>query len=135
MASPPEDSPSPEKISFEIPEPSSDIALTRVPCDDGATNEYIAFSQSTDEAWKRSVPRMDWTLRRIFRIILFVFVLLINVSWSMAIIVMLWKSGKIGGYFRLSDSVLVALVSTSIANFLGLVVIVARHLFPSGSSN
>jgi predicted neutral ceramidase superfamily lipid hydrolase len=78
---------------------------------------------------------MDWTLRRVFRISLFIFVLLINLSWSVAIIAMLWKSARIGGNFRLSDSVLVALVSTSIANFLGLVVIVARHLFPPGSSN
>jgi hypothetical protein len=135
MDSPPEANPQSEKIPFEIPEPSADAVLGK-PVDDGeAEKEYLAFSQSTDEAWKLSVPRMDWTLRRIFRISLFIFVLLINVCWSAAIIVMLWKSAKIGGNFRLSDSVLVALVTTSIANFLGLVVIVARHLFPSGSSN
>jgi hypothetical protein len=134
MGSPPEENRLPEKSPFEIPEPSSDPLLAVATCDDEATSEFLAFSQSTDEAWKRYVPRMDWRLRRIFRIILFVFVLLINLTWSVAIIVMLWKSARIGGSFHLSDSVLVALVSTSIANFLGLVVIVARHLFPAGSS-
>src|ERR1019366_6987596 len=77
MGSPPEKNRLSEKSPFEIPEPSSDPSLAVATCDDEATSEFLAFSQSTDEAWKRYAPRMDWRLRRIFRIILFVFVLLI----------------------------------------------------------
>lgn len=46
---------------------------------------------------------------------------------------MVEKSGAIRSKFHLDDSVLIALVSTSIANFLTLLVILAKHLFPSHS--
>jgi hypothetical protein len=87
--------------------------------------------EDTDEAWKRHTARRDWSLRRTLKIILFLFVITINVWWTWTITRMLWHSGVMGSTFHLNDSVLIALVSTSIANFLALVVIIAKHLFPS----
>jgi hypothetical protein len=43
---------------------------------------------------------------------------------------MLWKAGSNNSGFHLDNSVQIALVSTSIANFLALVIVVAKHLFP-----
>jgi|ERR1035437_7063316 hypothetical protein len=137
MDSPPDaGSPSsPDKDSFKIPEPYIDPAFTKFLFDSISLKESNAFSESNYEKWKKSSPIWDWKVRVYFRIALFIFVLVINGAWSYEIIKILWASGRTSGGFHLSDSVLIALVSTSIANFLGLVVIVARHLFPSGSSN
>lgn len=74
---------------------------------------------------------LDWNLRFILKILLFTFVLILNVWWDNQVAHWLWYSGNIGGKFRLSDSVLIALATTSTANFLALILIVARHLFPS----
>jgi hypothetical protein len=132
-APPPEDNHPDDGL--QIPEPSTDPALNPSPSDtpslEKAMSELLAFS--SDKGWERHTARMDWKLRRYFRIALFWFVLGINIWWTWTITRMLWHSGMVGSTFRLTDSVLIALVSTSIANFLGLVVIVARHLFPSDS--
>lgn len=121
--------------ALEIPEPSRDPALSpgksAVPSLRVATRELFAFTEDTEEAWKRQTARRDWSLRRTLKIILFLFVIAINIWWTWTITRMLWHSGMTGSTFRLSDSVLIALVSTSIANFLALVVIIAKHLFPS----
>ena len=123
------------KDLIDIPGPSSNepplnptesVSSLRI-----ATKEL--FSYTTDAGWDRYTARLDWHLRRNFKIILFIFVLGINVFWTVEIVRMLWHSGMVGSSFALSNSVLIALVSTSIANFLGLVVIVARHLFPADS--
>jgi hypothetical protein len=120
---------------LEIPEPSSDPALSpsksALPSLRVATREMFAFMTDTEEAWKRHTARRDWSLRRTLKIILFLFVVAINIWWTCTITRMLWHSGMTGSTFHLSDSVLIALVSTSIANFLALVVIIAKHLFPS----
>jgi len=132
-AVPPEDNRPNEDL--EIPEPSGDPALKAsdadIPSLIKATSELLAFS--SDKGWERHSARMEWWLRRRFKIVLFAFVLGINLWWTWTITRMLWHSGLVGSTFHLNDSVLIALVSTSIANFLGLVVIVARHLFPSDS--
>jgi hypothetical protein len=125
----------PKDEGLEIPEPSSDPVLSpsksALPSLRVATREMFAFMEDTEEAWKRHVARRDWSLRRTLKIILFPFAILINIWWTWTITSMLWHSGMTGSTFHLSDSVLIALVSTSIANFLGLIVIIAKHLFPS----
>jgi hypothetical protein len=73
---------------------------------------------------------LDWNLRFVLKILLFVFVVFLNVWWDTRVADWVWYSGYIGGKFHLSDAVLIALVSTSTANFLALILIVARHLFP-----
>jgi hypothetical protein len=74
---------------------------------------------------------LDWNLKFILKILLFAFVLVINVWWDKQVSDWVWYSGYVGGHFHLSDTVLVALASTSTANFLALILIVAKHLFPS----
>jgi hypothetical protein len=91
-----------------------------------AIKEQIGFLSG-----KQSELAWDWRQKHIFKWALFIFVLGISAWWSISVLRMVWKSGTAGSTFHLSDSVLITLVSTSIANFLGLVVIVARHLFPS----
>ena len=121
--------------ALEIPEPSLDSALSPShsggPSLSAAAKELFAFSM--DAGWERHTARLEWRLRRQFKIVLFSFVIIINIWWTWTITRMLWHSGMFNSSFHLNDSVLIALVSTSIANFLGLVVIVARHLFPSDS--
>lgn len=113
---------------FDIPGPKSELSSNETQ----SAKEAAAFSSGSEH----DMPRVnwDWRIRVCFRVFLFVFVLGINVYWSHQIVRLLWQSGSAGNNFHLSDSVLIALVSTSIANFLGLVVIVARHLFPSDPS-
>jgi hypothetical protein len=127
----PEEAKRSEKPPFDIPELKTEplaISIT----DSLSTSEAKAFSSGSE--WELRSAQLDWWLRRRLKIALFIFVLVINIVWSYEVIKMLWSSGLNGTTFRLSDSVLIALVSTSIANFLGLVVIVARHLFPSDPS-
>lgn len=75
--------------------------------------------------------KLDWNLRFTLKILLFVFVLVLNVWWDSRVADWIWYSGYVGGKFHLSDTVLVALATTSTANFLALILIVAKHLFPS----
>ena len=93
-----------------------------------ALKEQVGFSSGKDSELKQKAK--DWVQRYLLKWILFAFVVGISTWWSISVLRMVWKSGTSGSSFHLSDSVLIALVSTSIANFLGLVVIVARHLFP-----
>ncbi len=74
---------------------------------------------------------MDWGLKFWLKILLFAFVLILNGCWDYQVIRWVWYSGTLGGYFHLSDPVLIALATTSTANFLALIFIVAKHLFPS----
>jgi hypothetical protein len=63
------------------------------------------------------------------RIVLFIFALGINIWWDKHVLAILWQAGRVGTGFHLGDSVLIALVTTSVANFLALVGIIARDLF------
>ncbi|HEV2194039.1 MAG TPA: hypothetical protein VGR55_00515 [Candidatus Acidoferrum sp.] len=109
---------------FEIP------PVELVPGDDTlAVQEVTAF----DRGWELKSSRAMFWLTFLLKIALFVFVLGLNAYWAHNVILMVWKSGMPASSFHLSDSVLIALVTTSIANFIALVVIVAKHLFPSGS--
>lgn len=74
---------------------------------------------------------LDWNLRFTLKILLFVFVVCLNVWWDSRVADWIWYSGYTGGHFHLSDTVLVALATTSTANFLALILIIAKHLFPS----
>lgn len=70
-------------------------------------------------------------LEVIFKILLFIFLLCITTWWSNHVIQIVWQAGRIGTGFHLSDTVLVALLTTSIANFLALITILAKSLFPA----
>ena len=76
---------------------------------------------------------LDWNLRFWLKILLFVFVVSLNIWWDTRVADWVWYSGYAGGGFHLSDPVLIALATTSTANFLALILIVAKHLFPSDS--
>ncbi len=62
--------------------------------------------------------------------LLFIFVLGINIWWDRLVARWIGRSGVKNSWFHLNDGVLIALATTSVANFIGLVAIVARHLFP-----
>lgn len=71
-----------------------------------------------------------WLKRFILMPVLFIFVIGLNIWWDWNVMHLLWQSGRANAGFRLSDSVLIALITTSIANFLVLIHIVAKNLFP-----
>ncbi|MGB2628044.1 MAG: hypothetical protein WAK20_14755 [Candidatus Acidiferrum sp.] len=97
-----------------------------------AVQEASGFD-SDKERWMK-YWLWDWRLRFGLKLILFLFVVVINIYWAHQVTMMLWKAGSSNSGFHLDNSVQIALVSTSIANFLALVIVVAKHLFPSKSS-
>lgn len=114
--------------NFEIPQTATDT-IGLASGDPSAVKEVFAFSENR-EIW---MQRWKWDeiFARGYRAVLFLFALGINWWWEKSVLEMLWLSGQQGSRFHLSDGVLIALVTTSIANFLALVIIIARNLFPS----
>jgi len=71
-----------------------------------------------------------WSYQRyVLKWVMFGFVLLIDIWWTRNVLKMVWLCGS-KSWFHLDNSVLITLVSTSVGNFLALVAIVARNLFP-----
>lgn len=117
--------------AMEIPRPTTTArASASNPCiDDLAVREATGFSQ--DSRWALSHSSWDWLLRFTLKILLFAFVIALNLWWDINVRTMLWESGQTGSSFHLHDPVLIALVTTSMANFVALIAIVAKHLFPA----
>ena len=120
--------------SFKIPEPK--IEELKVSVADSisladAALEYRGFQSRSKLPLTRTW--WDWLQFYVFKLILFGFVLGINIWWTRNVLTMVWQSGSQGGHFHLDNNVLITLVSTSIASFLGLVAIVAKSLFPDPS--
>jgi hypothetical protein len=55
------------------------------------------------------------------------------VSWLTIVVIFVALSATLGEYFKLSDSVLIAFITSTTVSVLGLFVIVARWLFPSAN--
>ncbi len=128
------DQPKPGKPpeSFQIPELKrieTSLAETLSLAD--AAQEYRGFQSQSKSGLTRSW--WDWIQVHLLKWILFGFVLAINLWWTHNILKMVWLSGSNGSFFHLDNNVLIALVSTSIANFLALVIVVAKSLFPDSS--
>jgi hypothetical protein len=121
------------KESFEIPEPrveKLEASVAECASRTEAAKELSAFSKSRPEWWLRS-PQYDWLLNTLLKLILFIFVIIMNIWWTHRVLQLVWLSAFSASQYRLANSVLIALVTTSLANFLALVAIVAKHLFPS----
>jgi hypothetical protein len=130
------DLPAPQKPgeSFKIPEPRLEDLKVSVADSISladAAQEYRGFQSQNKSALTR--PWWDWLQSYLLKLTLFGFVLGINIWWTRNVLKMVWKSGSQGSYFHLDNPVLITLVSTSIASFLGLVAIVAKNLFPDSS--
>lgn len=80
--------------------------------------------------WPAEHARLRSVRDLILSWILFAFVLGINIVWECWIVHWIKLSGRQNTGFHLSDGVLIALATTAVANFIGLVAIVAKHLFP-----
>ena len=118
--------------NFSIPKPprlETEAALDprslKLAIDENEKNE----NGTLEKDGRRGV--LDWNLRFTLKILLFVFVVFLNVWWDSRVADWIWYSGYTGGRFHLSDTVLIALATTSTANFLALILIIAKHLFPS----
>ncbi len=94
-----------------------------------AALELQGFSDGTLSPVKDQEDHFDWTLDFWLRLSFFLFALLINVWWDYNVRQMIWQSGRTNAGFHLSDGVLIALLTTSIANFIGLLTIIANYLF------
>lgn len=130
------DQPQPEKTKETFDIPKSRIEKLDVSVADtlslvDAAQEYRGYLSGNKAALTRSW--WDWMQAHSLKWILFGFVVGINIWWTKNILKMVWLSGSSGSYFHLNDNVLIALVSTSIANFLALVIVVAKNLFPGAS--
>ena len=120
--------------SFKIPDPS--VEELKVSVADSmsladAALEYRGFESRSKLPLTR--PWWDWLQSYVLKLLLFGFVVWINIWWTRNVLKMVWQSGSQGNYFHLDNNVLITLVSTSIASFLGLVAIVAKSLFPDSS--
>jgi hypothetical protein len=93
----------------------------------GAALEQKQLSGWWSPKW---LERYDWAMRYVLRPVIFVVIVWLNIWWDVNVRDILWQAGRTGSGFHLENSVLIALITTSMANFLALVAIVARHLFP-----
>jgi hypothetical protein len=121
--------------TFNIPEPR--IEKLEVSVADSlsfadAAKEVSAFSKSRGGWWLRS-PQYDWLLNFVLKLLLFIVVISMNIWWTHRVLQLVWQSASMTSQYHLANSVLIALVTTSLANFLALVAIVAKHLFPSSN--
>ena len=94
-----------------------------------AALELQGFSDGTLSPVRDREDHFDWTLDFWLRLSFFLFALLINLWWDYNVRQMIWQSGRTNAGFHLSDGVLIALLTTSIANFIGLLTIIANYLF------
>ena len=94
-----------------------------------AALELQGFSDGTLSPVRDREDHFDWTLDFWLRLSFFLFALLINLWWDYNVRQMIWQSGRVNAGFHLSDGVLIALLTTSIANFIGLLTIIANYLF------
>jgi hypothetical protein len=115
-----------EPSAVEIPDP--EVPGTPTP-DSLAAQEVTAFGRRA-EWFLRSTQYEQW-LNLILKTLLFIFVIVMNIWWTHRVLQLVWESADSKSDYHLANSVLIALVSTSLANFLALVAIVAKHLFPS----
>src|SRR5260370_28885988 len=111
---------------LEIPDP--EVPGTPAP-DSLAAEEVRAFGR---EWFLRSV-QYERPLNLILKIILFIFVIAMNIWWTHRVLQLVWESADSKSAYHLANSILIALVTTSLTNFLALVGIVATHLFPSST--
>ncbi len=95
----------------------------------GEQAQYKTLPQLRKDRYAQTTGylRQENQLRLRFAFVLFVLVLL----WLLAVLgVLIWQ-GLLTTERRLSDPVLIALLSTTTANVLGLLLAVTRYLFPS----
>jgi hypothetical protein len=118
--------------SIQIPKPGTK-ETEEVPAANAVSYFEALKEQSGFSSGKESELRqksLEWSQKYYLKWIMFGFVLLINIAWTVSILRFLWLSGFNKGGFHLDNSVLITLVSTSIGNFVALVAIVAKNLFP-----
>jgi hypothetical protein len=113
-----------QKLPVEIP----DTLVPGEP-DSAASKEVAAFSQGW--GWFLSFIQYERPLNISLKVCLFIFVITMNIWWTHRVLQLIWVSADSESAYHLDNSVLIALVTTSLANFLALVGIVAKHLFPS----
>jgi hypothetical protein len=115
------------KIS-EVSSPDNPVPVKEATRRDEATLEEREMSGRFSPQWREF---SDWSMRFLLKLILFVVVLMGSAWWVWDVSQMVWQSGRSGSGFHLNDAVLIALVTTSVANFLVLVTIIANNLFPN----
>jgi len=114
---------------FEIPEP-------RIPDLDNPVDRQSLVEAEKEKSifsgWFSPTfhDHYDWVLRFLLRPALFVFIVGLNAWWDGNVRDMVWQAGRTGSGFHLDNAVLIALITTSMANFLAIVAIDAQHLFP-----
>jgi hypothetical protein len=116
-----------------MPKPPVDIPDPEVPGtpepDSLAAKEVTAFGRRAE--WFLRSVQYERPLNLILKVSLFIFVIVMNIWWTHRVLQLIWESADSKSDYHLANSVLIALVTTSLANFLALVAIVAKHLFPS----
>ncbi len=120
-----------DEAAFPIPDPPSEpprIEDAKAERSFGdALREGLGFERK--ELTKAAESHADWRLQYGLRLVFFGAALWVNWWWDRNVCAMVWQSGRERTGFHLSDKVLIALLTTSIANFLVLLTIIARFLF------
>jgi hypothetical protein len=106
----------------ELPLPDNPVSLEE------SVLESKAMSGVLSPQWREFY---DWIMGFLLKPTLFIFVLMGSAWWVWDVSQMVWQAGRSNSGFHLSDSVLIALITTSVANFLALVTIIANNLFPN----
>ncbi len=117
----------PDDSRYPIPDPGTPD-LTR-PLNQISFGEALSEQGQMSATWSpKWREKYDWAMRFTLRPLLFLMVVMLNIWWDINVSRIVWRTGE--GRLHLDKTVLVALVTTSMANFIALVVIIAKHLFP-----
>jgi hypothetical protein len=125
MADTPVPPPAPPSFNIPAPNPSE---LQVYPGQPAPIREETAYARRDDRELKRG--EWDWQLAFVLKIVLVCFVLGMNIWWTHYVRRWITDSGQQGSRFHLADSVLIALATTSVANFLALILVVMKNIFP-----
>jgi len=98
--------------------------------DDFSRFEMEELADFADQALKVQERASDIFARKIYAGCIFALI----VVWLGLVIGTVWRSANERNFFQLSEPVLVALLSTTTVNVIGLMYVVARYLFPNRTS-
>ncbi len=114
----------------ELPIPPPRKPEVNTPLGVASLREAEAEQKQLGNRWSSPKTRetYDWAMTFLLKPVLFAIVVGLSWWWSVNVSKLVWASGK--GWIALDKSVLVALVTTSVGNFITVVVIIAKNLFP-----
>jgi len=107
-----------EQSPVDAPESRLKFNLERLGLENKRLSDENEELKDVHELRKQYIPKLFW----------------LTVAWLVAVVVIVWQvaAGQVAGraYFYLPEKVLIALITSTTVNVIGIFVIAARWLFP-----